>query len=98
MRLDVKDLCFSYGDKQVLRGIDLSLDRPGLYCIIGPNGVGKSTLVKCLNRLLTPSSGRVELDGKDVTEMSFGEVSRVIYPGEIRGWLLDDSFRSCPSR
>ncbi len=78
MRLDVKDLCFSYGDKQVLRGIDLSLDRPGLYCIIGPNGVGKSTLVKCLNRLLTPSSGRVELDGKDVTEMSFGEVSRVM--------------------
>lgn len=78
MRLDVKDLYFSYGDKQVLRGITLSLDRPGLYCIIGPNGVGKSTLVKCLNRLLTPSSGKVELNGKNISEMSFGEISRVI--------------------
>ena len=78
MRLDVKDLYFSYGDKQVLRGITLSLDCPGLYCIIGPNGVGKSTLVKCLNRLLTPSSGKVELNGKNISEMSFGEISRVI--------------------
>lgn len=78
-RLTVNCLDFSYGgDVPVIKGIDLSFDGPGLYCIIGPNGVGKSTLVKCMNRLLNPSSGSVELNGADVSQMSYGEISKVM--------------------
>ena len=71
MRIDISGLCFGYGrGNEVLRDIDLSLAGPGLACIVGPNGVGKSTLIKCINGLLTPTSGRIMLDGRDVK--SFG--------------------------
>jgi len=62
----------------VLRNISLSLEEPGLYCIVGPNGAGKSTLIKCFNRLIRPSSGKVMLDGKDVSGMSFREISEIV--------------------
>ncbi len=78
MRLSTEGLCFSYGDVPVLHDIDLSIDGPGLYCIIGPNGVGKSTLVKCLNGLNKPSSGRVSLDGTDIAGISPRDLAKVM--------------------
>ena len=60
MRIQMNNVDFSYGGgKQILHDINLDLDGPGLYCIIGPNGVGKSTMIKCMNKLLTPNSGSV---------------------------------------
>ncbi len=78
MRLSTEGLCFSYGDVPVLHDIDLSIDGPGLYCIIGPNGVGKSTLVKCLNGLNKPSSGKVSLDGTDIAGISPRDLAKVM--------------------
>ena len=79
MELRVEHLDFSYhAGGQVLHEIDFTIDRPGLYCIIGPNGVGKSTLVKCVNKLLSPSSGRVLMDGADIADMSYKELSKFI--------------------
>ncbi len=79
--MDVKfeDVSFGYShEKQILNHIDLDIQGPGLICIIGPNGVGKSTLVKCINKLLKPTSGRVLIDGEDVSEMSNADVAERI--------------------
>ena len=79
MEVEFKDVCFGYSkDKLILHDINLKLDRPGLVCIIGPNGVGKSMLVKCINRLLKPDSGKVLLNGKDLEEYSSLEIARAI--------------------
>lgn len=67
-----------YGSKTILQDIDLDLDGPGLYCIIGPNGVGKSTLIKCINKLLVPTEGRVLIDGVDVQEMTRKEIAEKV--------------------
>ncbi len=78
MRIDIENMDAGYGDNKILHGIDLHLEGPGLTCIIGPNGVGKSTLIKCMNRLLTPTSGSVRINGKEVSEMSRKEIANLI--------------------
>ncbi len=79
MDIEFKDVCFGYSkDHLILHDINLKLDKPGLVCIIGPNGVGKSTLVKCMNRLLKPTSGQVFLDGKDLNDYPAIEIAKMI--------------------
>ena len=78
MRIDIENMNAGYGDKVILQDINLSLEGPGLTCIIGPNGVGKSTLIKCMNKLLTPTSGTVKINGKDVNEMNRKEIAQII--------------------
>lgn len=75
MDIIVKDVCFEYGDHPVLRNINLDLHGPGLVCIIGPNGVGKSTLIRCMNGLLKPVSGSVTIDGRDVSDYKPGDLA-----------------------
>ena len=80
MEIDVKGLTFAYnrGSKQILGGVNMRIDKPGLYCILGPNGVGKSTLIRCIDGILKPSSGSVLVNGKDVSEYSLKELSKII--------------------
>lgn len=79
MEIEFKNVDFGYNaDHLILHGINLKLDKPGLVCIIGPNGVGKSTLVKCMNRLLTPTRGDVFLNGKNLKEYTSLEVAKTI--------------------
>jgi phosphonate transport system ATP-binding protein len=54
-------------DRPVLKGIDLRIEGTGLTAIIGPSGTGKSTLIRCINRLVEPTSGRITLDGVELT-------------------------------
>ena len=77
--IEIRDLRFGYRNtREILCGIDLAITEPGLYCILGPNGVGKSTLVKCIDKLLTPSSGTITVDGVDVKEYTIKTISKVI--------------------
>ena len=77
--LRISNLDFQYSeDLRILHGINLTLDSPGLICIIGPNGVGKSTLVKCINRLLKPTSGEVTIDGAPVSEYPPKELAKKV--------------------
>lgn len=74
--IEFRDVHHSFGDREVLRGIDLVLDEPRVG-IIGANGSGKSTLVRMINGLVTPSSGTVTVDGIDVARHA-GRVRRQV--------------------
>jgi len=56
----------SFGDLQVLRGIDLEVDRGEVVCVLGPSGSGKSTLLRCINMLEPPDEGQIYLEGTDI--------------------------------
>ena len=63
--ITVENLEFSYGTAPVLRGLDLSVEAGEVVCLLGPNGVGKTTLVENLLGSLTPTSGTVRVLGTD---------------------------------
>ncbi|ASW08863.1 amino acid ABC transporter permease/ATP-binding protein [Rhizobium sp. 11515TR] len=67
--VQIRDLSMSYGDLEVLKGIDLDIARGTVTCIIGPSGSGKSTLLRCLNRLVEPKCGDIALDGESILAM-----------------------------
>lgn len=62
------------GEVQALKGIDLKIEHGEIYGIIGLSGAGKSTLVRCINMLERPTSGKVFVDGKDLTMMTDNEL------------------------
>ncbi|MCQ2079732.1 MAG: ABC transporter ATP-binding protein, partial [archaeon] len=77
--IEFKDVNFGYSeDRLVLRDINLTISEPGLYCIIGPNGVGKSTIAKCISRIIEPVSGTILLDGKDLKEYTLKDVAKQV--------------------
>ena len=65
--LKITGLHKSFGDNEVLKGIDLSVTKGQLIFMIGPSGSGKSTLLRCCNRLEEPSAGTILVDGEDIT-------------------------------
>ena len=66
--ISVKNLRKSFHGTEVLKGITTEIDRGDVVCIIGPSGSGKSTFHRCLNRLETPDSGEILLDGVDLMD------------------------------
>ena len=66
--IEIKGLCKSFGDHEVLKGIDQNVDEGEVLCIVGPSGSGKSTMLRCINRLEEPSGGEIYIDGELVTE------------------------------
>lgn len=66
--IEVKNLCKSFGDLQVLKGISEMINDREVVCVIGPSGSGKSTFLRCLNLLEEPSGGEVFLDGKKIND------------------------------
>jgi NitT/TauT family transport system ATP-binding protein len=64
--LQVRGVGHAYGDNQVLKGLDFQVERGELMCIVGPSGVGKTTLLECLTGLRRPSEGEVLFDGRTI--------------------------------
>ena len=64
----VCELKKSFGDLQVLRGINTEVDRGEVVVVIGPSGSGKSTFLRCLNLLETPTAGSIFVDGVEITD------------------------------
>lgn len=70
MGLEVKNLYFSYAEKEILKDISFSVKPGELLGLLGPNGVGKTTLLKCINKIHTPSSGEIIVEGKRIDKLS----------------------------
>ncbi|UNO43255.1 amino acid ABC transporter ATP-binding protein [Streptomyces sp. MST-110588] len=66
--IEVGGLHKTFGDLEVLKGIDFSVRRGEVVCVIGPSGSGKSTLLRCINLLEAPTAGRVTVAGTEVTD------------------------------
>jgi len=66
-KLALEDVCQSYGENQVLSGIDLTVNEHEVVCMIGSSGCGKSTLLRCVDLLTPIDSGVIRLDGVDIT-------------------------------
>ena len=66
--IEVRNLHKSFGDHEVLKGIDFHVGNGEVVCVIGPSGSGKSTLLRCVNRLEEPTSGEIFVEGVDITD------------------------------
>lgn len=78
MKIKIKNVEFSYGSTQILNNITMELLHQEALAIIGPNGTGKSTLIKCLDGLLNPQRGSVCLDDKDIKNMKRVEIAKYV--------------------
>ncbi len=76
--IKIDGLTFSYSSTPVLKDITLDLTGPKFVSILGPNGVGKSTLIHCINKILSPTGGTVMLDGKDVKDITIKEMAKQV--------------------
>ena len=78
MRLIIDGIEFGYSSTPVLKDITLDANGPQLLSIIGPNGVGKSTLIHCINRILSPNKGTVMIDGDMVNDISLKDLAKKV--------------------
>ena len=67
--IDVINLKKSFGDVEVLKGIDITINKGDIVAIIGPSGSGKSTFLRCLNCMEDPTSGQIIFNGVDIADM-----------------------------
>lgn len=84
--IEVKNLCFSYGSQQVLREISFHLEAGQILTLLGPNGIGKSTLLEILVWALAPTSGEVLLQGENITGLTPKQIARKVayVPQQLR--------------
>ena len=66
--IDVIDLKKTFGDLEVLKGIDVTINKGDIVVVIGPSGSGKSTFLRCLNLLEEPTSGEIVFEGNSITD------------------------------
>ena len=66
MSIQIENLKKNFGDKEVLKGINLSISKREVVCIIGSSGSGKSTLLRCMNLLEIPTAGEITIDGVSI--------------------------------
>ncbi len=100
--LEIKNLRTNVEEKEILKGVDLSIKSGEVHVIMGPNGAGKSTLAGTLigNPIYEVNSGEILFDGEDITEMSVDERARkglflsFQYPLEIPGLSVEDFLRT----
>ncbi|MFC1962982.1 ABC transporter ATP-binding protein, partial [Chloroflexota bacterium] len=78
VELEMQNVSLGYNHQPVLQGITLKVAPGELVGLIGPNGSGKSTIIKALSRVMQPLSGRILLDGRDVTRIPRRELARLV--------------------
>lgn len=86
----VRDASFRYGEREILRSLDLDVQRGEVLSVLGPNGCGKTTLLRCIAGALTPSAGSVQVGGHEVRSLAPPARARRI------GFLFQDHTPSFP--
>lgn len=78
MSIEVKNLSFAYGEREILHDISFTIKKGEFVSILGSNGVGKSTLFRCILGLLPDYKGDILIEGKDIKKLSVKELSRLV--------------------
>lgn len=78
MSIEISDLHFSYGEREILRGINFTVDSGKSAAVLGPNGVGKSTLFRCLLGFLSPTEGSIRVNGLDMRTLDRRQAAREV--------------------
>jgi iron complex transport system ATP-binding protein len=77
-KLEIQNINLNYGQHSVVKDLSFQLSPGELLGLVGPNGCGKTSIIKSLSRVLTPNSGRILLDGKETTVISRLDLARII--------------------
>jgi iron complex transport system ATP-binding protein len=76
--LEVDSLAYSYGKGPVFEDVSFSMKGGEVMCVLGPNGVGKSTLIKCIAGIFKPAAGSVRIQGEDTQTMTSGSIAKKV--------------------
>ena len=87
--LKIRDIETGYGKVKILHGVDLTVPNAGIVALLGGNGTGKSTLLKCVSGLLRPWSGTIEFDGQPISRL---RPDRIVRLGLVQVTQSKDSF------
>ena len=96
MLLELKDICFTRDNKKILDNVSLNIDSQKFIAITGPNGSGKSTIAKIIMGIEKADSGKIILDGQDITDMPINERAKLgrgfafQQPVKIKGFTVYD--------
>src|SRR5450756_220633 len=74
--VDIQSLGFSYGEARILHDLTMAVGPHEVFAIVGPNAAGKTTLLRCVERVLTPRAGTIRIDERDLRSLSARDVSR----------------------
>lgn len=87
MKLKVNNIEFAYNSVHVLENVSMELNSKEVLGIVGPNGTGKSTLIRCIDKILNPKRGSILLDEQNISKMSRMEIARKIgyVPQSMKG-------------
>ena len=84
MGLEIKDVCKNFGTKEAVKHLNLSIDKPGVYGLLGTNGAGKTTTIRMILGIIKKTSGTITWNGKEVKRenVNFGYMpeERGLYP------------------
>ena len=78
MSIELKNVCFSYGERPILKDISFTVNSGDLIAVLGPNGVGKSTLFSCILGQKHPSSGSIEISGKPISHYDKSSLAKEV--------------------
>ena len=73
--IELKNVTKQYGSSSVLNKIDLTVDEPGIYCLLGRNGAGKTTFLKSIAGYQNVTSGQIKVDGKTISTAATSKIS-----------------------
>ncbi len=78
VKITIKDLCFSYGSRSIFEDLNLTVGDSEVLSLVGPNGSGKTTMIKCIDRILKPKGSILLNGGRDLQSLSRQEVAKYI--------------------
>jgi iron complex transport system ATP-binding protein len=78
LKIDVREVSLGYGRKPVLKDLSFRVKPGEMVGLIGPNGCGKSTIIRALSRIISPYTGKILIDGKDITRIPRQALARLI--------------------